>query len=157
MADFPKVSIIGGTFWGNRGAESMLTTTIGVIRQNLPNARFVVFSYYPKKDRSLVKDDRISILSAKPISLLFRHFFPAFFAAFLHKIKVDIPKNKFFNIAKALSTSDLLLDIGGITFSDGREKFLPFNILTIWPAMILNVPVIKMAQAVGPFKHPINL
>jgi polysaccharide pyruvyl transferase WcaK-like protein len=55
-----------------------------------------------------------------------------------------------------LNESDLLLDVGGITFSDGREKYLPFNILSIWPAMILGVPVIKLAQAVGPFHNPWN-
>jgi polysaccharide pyruvyl transferase WcaK-like protein len=50
----------------------------------------------------------------------------------------------------------VLLDIGGITFSDGRGKYLPFNILTIWPAMILGVPVVKLAQAVGPFREFLN-
>ena len=50
----------------------------------------------------------------------------------------------------------MLLDIGGITFSDGREKYLPFNILSIWPAMLLGVPVVKLAQAVGPFNDPLN-
>jgi polysaccharide pyruvyl transferase WcaK-like protein len=50
----------------------------------------------------------------------------------------------------------VLLDIGGITFSDGRGKYLPFNILTIWPAMLMGVPVVKLAQAVGPFHEIFN-
>ena len=53
MAKEPVISIIGGTIWGNRGAESMLVTVIGQLRASFPNARFNVFSYYPAKDREL--------------------------------------------------------------------------------------------------------
>jgi polysaccharide pyruvyl transferase WcaK-like protein len=55
----------------------------------------------------------------------------------------------------ALSRANVLLDIGGITFSDGRLIFLPYNILTIWPAMLLGTPVIKLSQAAGSFKNPV--
>ncbi len=98
----------------------------------------------------------ITILSGKPLSLATRHFFGALIGAFCKKIGAGIPKGEFFKIARALAESDVLLDIGGITFSDGREKYLPFNILSIWPAMLLGVPVVKLAQAVGPFKNPLN-
>ncbi|MCD6356377.1 MAG: polysaccharide pyruvyl transferase family protein [Anaerolineaceae bacterium] len=156
MGHNPTIAIIGGTFWGNRGAESMLSTTIGLLRRSNPGARFVVFSYYPKKDRELVRDERIAILSCKPISLVTHHLLGALIASLLLKIGLEIPKGKFFKISRHLAKSDVLLDIGGITFSDGREKFLIFNILTIWPAMLLNTPVIKMAQALGPFENKIN-
>jgi len=152
----PVISIIGGTVWGNRGAESMLTTTIGMIRKDFPNAKFYVYSYLPKKDRELVADEDIIILSGKPVALVTRHFFGVLLAALLKLIRVKIPKSNFFKIAHALNESDLLLDVGGITFSDGREKYLPFNILSIWPAMIMGVPVVKLAQAVGPFQHFLN-
>ena len=156
MEEQPVISIIGGSIWGNRGAESMLVTTIGKLREIVPGARFNAFSYYPAKDRELVDDDLITILSCKPLSLATRHFLGALIVALFKRFGAGLPKGDFFKIARALSASDLLLDIGGITFSDGREKFLPFNILTIWPAMILRVPVIKLAQAVGPFRSPVN-
>ena len=156
MGKDPVVSIVGGTIWGNRGAESMLTTTIGMIRRDFPQAKFFVFSYLPKKDRELVNDEDITILSGKPASLVLRHFPSALIAAFLKIFKMKVPASGYFKVAHALEGSDLLLDIGGITFSDGREKYLPFNILTIWPAMLLGVPVVKLAQAVGPFKHFLN-
>ena len=156
MAKAPVISIIGGTIWGNRGAESMLVTVIGQLRTSFPDARFNVFSYYPAKDRELIKDDRITILSGKPLSLATRHFFGALLGAVCKKVGAGLPKSEFFKIARALAASDMLLDIGGITFSDGREKYLPFNILSIWPAMLLGVPVVKLAQAVGPFKDPLN-
>jgi colanic acid/amylovoran biosynthesis protein len=156
MANEPVISIAGGTIWGNRGAESMLVATIGQLRTTFPNARFNIFSYYPEKDRQLVEDASITILSGKPFSLATRHFLGALIGSIFLKITGKVPNGNFFRIARALAESDVLLDIGGITFSDGREKFLPFNILSIWPAMMLGVPVVKMAQAVGPFKRPIN-
>lgn len=152
----PVISIIGGTIWGNRGAESMLTTTIGRIRKDFPETKFYVYSYLPVKDRELIKDQNIIVLSGKPIALVTRHFLGSIIVAFLKIFKVKTPKSKFFNIARALGESDLLLDVGGITFSDGREKYLPFNILSVWPAMILGVPVVKLAQAVGPFRNILN-
>jgi polysaccharide pyruvyl transferase WcaK-like protein len=156
MAKAPVISIIGGTIWGNRGAESMLVTVIGQLRGSFPDAHFNIFSYYPTKDRELIKDEKITILSGKPLSLATRHFIGALVGTVCKKIGTGLPKGEFFKIARALAASDILLDIGGITFSDGREKYLPFNILSIWPAILLGVPVVKLAQAVGPFKKPFN-
>ena len=128
MEKHPVVSIIGGTIWGNRGAESMLVTVIGKLREMDSETRFNVFSYYPARDRELVNDELVTILSGKPLS---RN------KAFLRRAgrraskQAGIKRPKaIFKIARALCASDLLLDIGGITFSDGREKYLPFNILT---------------------------
>ena len=53
------IAIVGGTLWGNRGAEAMLVTTIGRIRRRHPDARFMVFSYYPEKDACLCSDSTI--------------------------------------------------------------------------------------------------
>ena len=152
----PVISIIGGTIWGNRGAESMLTTTIGMIRKDFPETKFYVYSYLPAKDRELIEDPNIIVLSGKPIAMVTRHFLGTLITAFLKLFKIKAPRSKYFNIARALDESDLLLDVGGITFSDGREKYLPFNILSVWPAMILGVPVVKLAQAVGPFRNVLN-
>ena len=127
MGKNPTVSIIGGTIWGNRGAESMLTTVIGMIREDYPQARFNIFSYYPKTDRALIEDEAITVLSGKPASLVTRHFFGALVGAFLKLFKIKIPGSSFFKIARALDASDVLIDVGGITFSDGREKFLPIQ------------------------------
>jgi len=157
MAKVPVFSIIGGTIWGNRGAESMLVTVIGQLRISFPNARFNVFSYYPAKDRELIKDENITILDGKPLSLVTRHFVGALICTLCKKAGASLPRSEFFKIAQALAGSDLLLDIGGITFSDGREKYLPYNILSIWPAMLLGWPVVNLARAAGPFKNPLTL
>jgi polysaccharide pyruvyl transferase WcaK-like protein len=66
-------------------------------------------------------------------------------------IKLPLPED-----VRFLKESNVLLDIGGITFNDGRLLFLLFNVFTIWPALLLRVPVVKLSQAMGPFKQPIN-
>jgi coenzyme F420-reducing hydrogenase beta subunit/polysaccharide pyruvyl transferase WcaK-like protein len=150
------IGIIGGTVWGNRGAESMLVTTIGRLHELYPDAAFKIFSYSPTRDRQLVHREDLDILSCKPASLVFRIFPYAVLCWIFKKIGIRIPDNILPLPARELRNCGILLDIGGISFVDGRELYLPFNILTIWPAMLLGIPVVKLAQALGPFHHPIN-
>jgi polysaccharide pyruvyl transferase WcaK-like protein len=49
-----------------------------------------------------------------------------------------------------------LICLAGVSFVEGRTKFIPFNIATILPAMLLDVPVVKFSQALGPFAGFVN-
>jgi len=154
MENSPVFGIIGGTICGNRGAESMVVTTIGILRRQFPESQFLVFSYHPEKDRKLVDDEKISIIDATPISLVLKIFPQSILIRLLRSLHFPPPFSSY--EIKQLIRCNVLLDVGGISFVDGREVFLPYNILTILPAMILNIPVIKMAQALGPFTNPVN-
>ena len=134
----------------------MLVTTIGVLRQSFPDSEFIVFSYSPKRDRSLVQDARIKVVSATPASMVFCIFPWAVLISFLRLLHIPFPGSFPIQVIKELCRCDAMLDIGGISFVDGRELFLPYNILSIWLAMMLNIPVVKLAQALGPFTSSIN-
>jgi colanic acid/amylovoran biosynthesis protein len=54
-----RYAIIAATVWGNRGAEAMLETTVGRLRDLDPHAEFVVYSYYPTQDRALISDPAV--------------------------------------------------------------------------------------------------
>ncbi len=150
-----RISIIAATVWGNRGAEAMLEATVGRMRDLVPDARFEVFSYYPDRDRALVTDSSITVHSCTPAHLVFVTF-PWTLALGLARA-LRLPYSSLGpRSIRALAGSDLLIDLAGVSFIDGREKFLPFNVLTIWPAMVLGVPVCKLAQAMGPFRSPFN-
>lgn len=138
------VGVVGGTIYGNRGAEAMLATSIGKVRELYPEANIKVFSYYPEKDRALIKKEGIEILNCKPLYLALL-FVPLSFL----RLSV-LPE------VKALKSCDLFLDIAGISFADGRKIFLLFNVFSILPAIFLKVPVVKCAQALGPFKSKTN-
>jgi len=148
-----KFALMGGSVWGNRGAEAMLMTVIAEIRKVDPEAVFNVYTIYPQKDKSLVQDPKIRFLSGEPLSVALLHFPFALLAALFRLIKIKIPLPK---SVRRLRESNYLLDIGGITFSDGRAMQLLYNVFTIWPAMLLGVPVIKLSQAMGPFHTSLN-
>jgi len=153
-----KVGIIGATLWGNRGAEAMICTTIGRIRKSFPNAKFIVFSYFPKIDRELINktQSNVIIADATPLALVAKHFPFAVFDRLLKLIGLRFPKKLMPISARLLSELDVLIDVFGISFSDGREKFLPFNILSNWPAMLMKIPVVKLAQGLGTYKNAVN-
>ena len=148
-----QFAIMGGSVWGNRGAEAMLMTVITEVRKADPEAVFNVYTIYPEKDKTLVQDPKICFLSGEPLSVALVHFPFALLAAPFRilKIKITLPE-----YIKKLRESDFLLDIGGITFSDGRAFQLLYNVFTIWPAILLGVPVIKLSQAMGPFEQGLN-
>ena len=150
------VAVIGATIHGNHGAEAMLEATIGRIREQNEDTRFLVYSYYAARDRQLNSRPDVEYHSATPVALV-TTLFP--FGLLLAVLKLFGLRSlgRFFPASvAALADADLLVDLAGVSYIDGREKFLPFNILTILPAMMLGVPVVKFSQAMGPFKNPIN-
>ncbi len=151
-----KVSIIGATFIGNRGAEAMLTTVIGRVRDFNSKIEFCVFSYYPKDDRKLIKDKQIKVYSATPVYLVLVLFPFSLALGILKFLRLGFLERFFPAAIRDLNASTVLIDLAGVSFIDGRDKFLPFNVLTIWPAQLLKVPVVKVAQALGPFNNVIN-
>ncbi|MDZ7790563.1 MAG: polysaccharide pyruvyl transferase family protein [Xanthomonadales bacterium] len=57
---------------------------------------------------------------------------------------------------RALSESHVYVDQCGISFNDGRLKFLVYNIAVLLPGLLMRVPIVKSAQAMGPFHSRIN-
>lgn len=145
------ISIIGATISGNRGAEAMLTTVIGRFREMYPDAVFNIFSYYPDEDRKLCGDPQINVFSATPLYLLLILFPLSTLYRLLKTLRISFFNLLFPRSLNALATSNVLIDIAGVSFMDGRAKFLPYNILTILPAMLVRTPVVKFAQALGTF------
>lgn len=145
------MAIIGGSVWGNRGASAMLETVIQKLRASAPDVQISIFTPYPEKDRSLSIAPDLQFYDSRPLALI-RYFL---IALVLWLGRIFGLKNGLKMGAGALTRSDLLLDIGGITFADGRLKFLPYNILTIWPSLLHQVPVVKLSQAAGSFRNPL--
>jgi len=152
-----EVSIIGATFYGNRGAEAMLCTTICELDSRFEQpCQFHVYSYYPEKDVSLVDRPNVRIFSCEPLYLV-AVLIPC---ALLHRLFSLINANRLASVlpqsVKALARSDIMICLAGVSFVDGRAKFLPFNICTLLPAILLDVPVVKFSQALGPFERFFN-
>jgi colanic acid/amylovoran biosynthesis protein len=149
-----KVVIIGSALSGNKGAASMLEASIQLIEEKFGKSQFTLLSVYPSKDTEQNRYKNLRILNGKPlylalvinpISLL--HRLIPFSRPLLERLSKEV---------KSVAEADVFLDQGGITFSDGREKFLPYNIASITPAIFLRTPIIKCAQALGPFSNILN-
>jgi len=152
----PEYSIIAATLYGNRGAEAMLETVVGRVRAEVPDAHFHVFTYYPEEDRRLLRDPRIALHSSTPAALVLRLFPMALLFGLLKKlVGVGALRHAPADI-RGLAESTALVDLAGVAFIDGREKFLPFNVLTLLPAWLLGTPIVKMPQATGPYRNGAN-
>lgn len=149
-----KVAIIGSAFSGNKGASAMLESSIQHLSERNPDARFILLSMYPRSDAELNPYPNVTVRDASPLRLgvLING------AALLWRLLPPLRKA----IAKAvpevgaLAGADVLLDEGGITFVDGRGKYVIYNVASILPAMFVKTPVVKVAQALGPFTEPAN-
>jgi coenzyme F420 hydrogenase subunit beta len=151
-----RFALIAGTFTGNHGAETMLTTTIGRLRDRYPDAVFEVYTYHPQADALVVTDPAVRVRSSTPASLVLVLAPGALLLGALSAVGLRGLRRIFPRPVRALAECDALIDMAGVSFVDGREKFLPFNLLTIWSGIWLRVPVVKLSQAMGPFKHPAN-
>lgn len=152
-----EISIIGATFYGNRGAEAMLSTTIGRLREAPPDdLQFNVFTYYPKTDGDLINDNRVSVYSSTPTHLVTLLFPAAILYRLFGVLRLTFLHQFFPRSILSLARSEVLICLAGVSFVEGRTKFIPFNIATILPAMVLGVPVVKFSQAMGPFKSSVN-
>jgi colanic acid/amylovoran biosynthesis protein len=146
-----QFAIIAATFTGNRGAEAMLLTTIEQLRHRFPTANIHVLSYAARDDRAWLEAHpipRVFIHDATPKQIALQWCPRAIIAKILgnrSELKAEHGQN-----IPALLKVDALFDLAGVAFIDGREKFLPFNLLTLAPFLLNGVPVYKMSQAIGP-------
>lgn len=146
--------IVGPALSGNMGAASMVLATLDGLTARDPDAHVTLLSYYPTEDRERAAGTRLVVLDARPVRLgtvvntgavAWRVLPP------LRKmIERRIPE------VGALVAADVVLDQGGIAFSDGREKFLVFNLAILLPALFIGRRVVKCAQALGPFRKWLN-
>ncbi|WP_127818207.1 polysaccharide pyruvyl transferase family protein [Microbacterium sp. CPCC 204701] len=150
----PRITIVGSALSGNKGASAMLEAAIQTLNERLDDPEFTLLSMYPAEDAAQNVYSNLEIVAAAPrqlgvtintLALAYR------LLPFLRRVLRTRSR-----AIRALAESDVLLDQGGITFTDGREKFLLYNVASILPALNTRTPVFKCAQAVGPFKNPVN-
>lgn len=150
----PRITIIGSALSGNKGASAMLEAAIQTLGDRLDEPQFTLLSMYPSEDAAQNHYPNLEVIAANPRqlgvsinSLALAYRVMPFLRSTLRRRSKAI---------RAIAESDVLLDQGGITFTDGREKFLLYNVASILPALNIGTPVFKCAQAVGPFRNPIN-
>lgn len=149
-----NIVLIGSALSGNKGAAAMLESAIQTLGGRYEDVHFTLLSMYPIEDAQQNGYKNLTVLDASPLKLGVVINSLALFYRVIPPARNFILQNS--KTIRALKTADVLLDQGGITFVDGREKFLIYNVASILPALMVGTPVVKCAQALGPFKNPIN-
>lgn len=150
----PRITIIGSALSGNKGAAAMLEAAIQTLGERLDDPQFTLLSMYPDEDRAQNPYPNLDIVAAAPRQLGVTINTLALAYRILPFLRPMLRRRS--RAIRALAESAVLLDQGGITFTDGREKFLLYNVASILPAMNTGTPVFKCAQAIGPFRNPVN-
>ena len=112
--------VIGGSIWGNRGAEAMIVTTIGRVRERDPDATFLLLTYFPERDRALVRDPGVTVVDARPKATVVA-WFGAFVARIAGMVGLHLPDAALPSLVRHLRRCRALFDVTGISFHDGRS------------------------------------
>jgi len=153
-----NIAVVAATFTGNRGAEAMLLTVIEQVHRAYPDCKIHVLSYAADEDIKDFKErdiPNVYIHSCSPLSLVIS-WLPLSLLGWLILALKKNPTGDHKQSPLALLSVDKLIDLAGVSFIDGREKFLPFNVLTILPFILSGVPVYKLSQAIGPIRSRLN-
>jgi coenzyme F420-reducing hydrogenase beta subunit/polysaccharide pyruvyl transferase WcaK-like protein len=152
-----RAAVIGGTFSGNKGAAGMLESVIVNLGHRLPGrVRFDVLSVYPKRDRARPLPDNVRVVPAPPLMLIGVLPPVALLYAALGALRLPRRFLLAFRPLRAIVEADVLLDVSGISYVDGRTAALLYNVACNLPAILVGTPLVKLSQALGPFRTPVN-
>ena len=152
-----KVGILGVTISGNMGGQVMLRTTLEQLRERFPGSQFQLFSITPEKDRAENQEADLEIVSMNPLTLLAFYFPLAIIFFPFSKLKIVRRLAAVFPLFSKLSKAEVIVDLCGIAFIDGRGlPLLAYNIACCLPAIVVGTPIVKLSQALGPFEGTLN-
>jgi colanic acid/amylovoran biosynthesis protein len=137
---------------GNKGSASMLLGLMDNFREQQIDVQFNIFSYYPDVDKYRachLKDT--AVYSGHPKNIVF-NLLPGII---ISKMRLFLFKDLSGSI-DALKNSDIVLIIGGTTFSDSMLYKTPWNLLAALPALLLDKKIVFVSQTIGPVNHWLN-
>lgn len=134
-----RIAIVGGALGGNKGSASMVLALL----DRLPDCRTAVLS--------LLAEDTTGPTAGATVVAAYgpRQIVLAAVLAPLHRLTGGRISS---SAVRYLATADAVADVSGIAFVSGRGLLtLVYNVLLVLPALVLGRPVVKVAQALGPF------
>lgn len=142
-----SVVIVGGSLTGNRGAASMVHGVVDGLRARMPDVDVVVLT--PLMEDDLALGSPFQLVAFGPTEIV-----RSAAEAAAHRVSRRVPLG---SAARAIADADIVVDVSGISFVDDRGgATLAYNVLLLAPALLLATPVVKAAQAMGPFERPLN-
>ena len=148
-----RIAIVGAALSANKGAAAMLETVIARMPDVVGECRFDILTTYPQADAQRVPiGSDVRIVGLQPLRLALVEFPIAclVFVARLLRLPTFWVRSRG---CRSMLDSDVVVDVAGISFADGRGvAILGYNVLMTGVPLLLGVPTVKAAQAMGPFK-----
>ena len=152
-----RVAIVGGALSANKGAAAMVETVIARMPEKLGTTQFQLLTTYPQADAPKVpRDADVSVVGLQPLRLALVEFPIAILARIARTFRLPLGWVRSRG-CRAMLNSDVVVDVAGISFADGRGiPIVIYNALMTGVPLLLGIPTVKAAQALGPFKSPVN-
>ncbi len=156
-----QIATIGASSSANKGAASMLQAVIDWISDQETDVRVDVLTTYPDADRRdpprADPSVDLEIVPLTPLQLLLMAVPLAVAARAARAIGLPWRPLLRLRALRALAEADLVIDVAGISFVDGRGlPTLAYNTLMTGLPIVLGTPVVKCSQAMGPFEGLLN-
>jgi len=152
-----RITVIGATLTGNKGVAGMLIALVQNLRKTYFDDNIInCLTIYDKNDRRFNFYENLKIIKctpfdiiciAMPLAVLYYLF------QRISSIKKILLQNK---VLRSIFDSDLIVNIAGISYSDGRGLILLYNVACDLTPLLLKKKVFKYSQALGPFKQFLN-
>lgn len=152
-----RVSIVGGALSANKGAAAMVETVVEKLPAVLGPCMFSLLTTYPEADAPKVPvSSPVEVVGLQPLRLALVEFPVALLAACARVVRLPLGWVRARG-CRAMLDSDVVVDVAGISFADGRGvPIVMYNSLMTGVPLLLGVPTVKAAQALGPFASPVN-
>jgi colanic acid/amylovoran biosynthesis protein len=152
-----QVSIVGAALSANKGAAAMVETVVARLPDYVGPCRFALLTTYPSADRDrLPANAEVTVVGLEPLRLAVVEFPVALLAYAARKCRIPLGWVRT-RANRAILDSDVVVDVAGISFADGRGiPIVVYNTLMTSIGILLGIPTVKAAQALGPFDGRIN-
>lgn len=151
------IAVSGVTLSGNLGGVAMLDAVRQEVLRRSPAAELALLSITPGRDRTVVAPSGIRVVPSHWVALILALLPLSVLAAPFRRIAAIRGLLRRIPYFRALLDSAALVDVSGIAFVDGRgPALLAYNVACCAPAFLLGIPVVKLAQTLGPFRESLN-
>ena len=106
----------------------MLRAAVQQISRLVPGVRFTLLSLYPADDAAENRDPALKIAPLSPLSMVAVAFPLALLAGLLRRLRLPYRFLLRTPALRALDAADLVIDLSGISFVDGRGTIIIYNV-----------------------------
>jgi polysaccharide pyruvyl transferase WcaK-like protein len=153
------VATLGAAYSANKGAASMMQSLVDNLPERVGKLKVVAVSTHPGADRRAYAAAGldVKVVSQQPVEMAAVQLPLAVLAGLLRVLRLPYRWLLRAPALRAIADADVVADLSGISFVDGRRfVVIVYNALVVWVPILLGTKVVKCSQAMGPFKTPVN-